>query len=570
MPVWKTCTVRRRALAAGAFGVFLGLFASGHPAWFSFSIALTSLAATTLSGVILGVRISGFEDLKKGSNLPRFFVGALAGPLLGAILATSIVAPLVHDSNLFAVAFRALLSDCLGLLVILPPLLFALTGKYRDPRKLAPHLYRATPYLVIYTLAVVAVFSQAQYPLLFCAFPAMILLLASMGLEGGVLISAITTAVAFWATVHGFGPIHLITSSASARVAVLQVFLWMVAATALPVGALWDERRRSEQAAAEAGTIYQTLLAHAEDMIILSSFDGAHRYVSPACEKMTGWTPDEFLALDRLTTFHPDDYAMGQMVLDSIYKGKQHHQFRYRLAQKEGGWRWVEASITAYLHPTTREVAGYVGTLHDITEHYHVEKQRDALARARAGLELLAATDQLTGLPNRRAFDTAMQASVFAPRGAQPNGAPARGVLMLIDIDNFKLYNDTYGHESGDRALCAVAQALLTGVSRENDFVGRWGGEEFVVLLPSTSLSGAETVAAELLRAVRNLAIDHSRTPRGHVTISIGMAPLDQDSRADSRAWLQKADRALYESKRSGKDQVSIYTAMYESTEAVA
>lgn len=564
LPLWTHRSARWRAQCAGALGVFLGAFLCGIPAWFALLLALISFSDVWLVGTILSRSIRGFEDLKQRRNLWRFFLGAQLGPLLGAILSAAPAAyftgaPLQH------IALSALLADSLGLVVVLPAILFVRTGKYRNLRVIAPFVHRASGVFFIYTVTVGFVFWQNNYPLLFAIFPPMVMLLVSMGLEGGVYIAGVTSAVALYATVHGHGPLMLMSAAAPHRFIVLQIFLALVAATALPVGALWDERLRAEIAASEASAVYQTLLSHADDMILLSSLNGNQRYVSPACEKLTGWTPEEFLALERLSTFHPDDHDLARLVIESIREGKQHHQFRYRIAQKDGGWRWVEASITTYCTPATQEVAGYVSTMRDITEHHQIEQQRDALARDRESLEQLAHTDALTGLPNRRAFDSTVEMHVFSAAASMP-----QATLMLIDIDNFKRFNDTYGHEAGDRCLVAVASALRSTLGRELDFVGRWGGEEFVVLLPGTNLRGAQVVAAELLRTVRSLAIPHEHSHRGCVTISIGIAPLDDDSRADSRAWIQKADRALYESKRLGKDQARVNLTMYEAADAMA
>ncbi|SEF45816.1 PAS domain S-box-containing protein/diguanylate cyclase (GGDEF) domain-containing protein [Bryocella elongata] len=567
LPVWKSCRMRLRAQIAGAFGVFFGCFLSGLPPWFALSIAFISFADVWLVGTILSVSILGFEDLKKRRNLWRFLVGAQAGPAMGALLSSLPVTYFTH-LPLLKSAVSALLADSLGLLVILPAVLFIYTGKYRRISVIAPYIRASAGTFLLYTVVLGYIFWQSSYPLLFAIFPPMVVLLVSMGLEGGVYISAVTAAVGLYATSHGHGPIMLIHAGTTDRFIILQMYLAMVTATALPVGALWDERLRAEIVANEAREVYQTLLSHADDMIILSSLNSEQRYVSPACEKITGWTPEEFLLLDRQSTFHPDDYPLAELVVESIRQGKMHHQFRYRIAHKDGSWRWVEASVTAYLNPSSHEVSGYVGTLRDITEHHRIEQQRDALERDRESLEQLAQTDPLTGLPNRRAFDSTLQLEIFSSAATAPQAS-----LMLIDIDNFKRFNDTYGHQAGDRCLIAVADALRGALGREADFVGRWGGEEFVVLLPGTPLRGAQIVAAELLRAVRDLNIPHEHSHRGCVTVSIGIAPLDDDSRADSRAWLQKADRALYESKRMGKDQVRVNLTMYEGsqdTDAIA
>ncbi len=141
----------------------------------------------------------------------------------------------------------------------------------------------------------------------------------------------------------------------------------MSIATALPVGALLDERSRAEQETAEARRIYQILLENAEDMIVLSSFEEKVRFVSAASQRLTGWTPEEFLQLAPLSIFHPDDREMATLVHESMMAGKREHTFRYRMAQKNGEWRWVEEYARTYLDEATDQPLGYVGTVRDIT-----------------------------------------------------------------------------------------------------------------------------------------------------------------------------------------------------------
>jgi len=171
---------------------------------------------------------------------------------------------------------------------------------------------------------------------------------------------------------------------------------------------------------------------------------------------------------------------------------------------------------------------------------------------ARDHFKDLARVDALTGIPNRRKFDE----SLFQEwRRSKRSGDSL--ALLLIDIDNFKLLNDTYGHQKGDDYLRAVAQALSDCVSRASDLVARYGGEEFSVLLPSMSFDGALGVAEHMRKTVESLALS-APGPIGHVTISVGLGFVDNISQEDPSGLITMADNALYRAKGAGKNQVSV------------
>lgn len=435
LPEWKNCTTRARSQVAGVLGAFAGGCIMGLPLWFALIIASIGGLDVWIAGSVLQRGIANFDDLKRRENLLLFALAAALGPTTAGMLAGIPVAIFVHQFHAKTI-FISALSDSLGMAIFLPGLLFALTGEYRYPRKIAPYLKKGIPAALLFTAVAFAVFWQTSSPLLFMIFPPMILLLLAMGLEGAVFMSAVLPIIACYETVHGHGPLWLNRSmQPPQRILLLQLFLWMSVAIALPVGALLDERRRSEKAAESARSIYQTLLKHAEHMIVLSSIDGSQRYVSAACETLTGWTPEEYLALDRLATFHPDDEQMATLVIESMLRGKSEHTFRYRIAQKNSGWRWVEATARTYMDETTGAIAGYVGTVRDIEE---LRQTEEAWMQEKQTLSRLALTDPLTGLSNRSAFNEAVRERVRRQRRDS-----TRHALMMIDVDYFKAYNDT-------------------------------------------------------------------------------------------------------------------------------
>jgi diguanylate cyclase (GGDEF)-like protein len=171
-------------------------------------------------------------------------------------------------------------------------------------------------------------------------------------------------------------------------------------------------------------------------------------------------------------------------------------------------------------------------------------------AIAQEKLQRLAGTDALTGLCNRRALDRRLDEEWRRARRAdQPVS------VLFVDVDYFKLYNDTYGHAMGDDALVAVAECMQNTAKRPGDIVARYGGEEFVVVLPGASASGAVTFAERLRVRVEGLAIMNSAASRGVLTISIGCATASPRRSEDALKLLNSADAALYRAKRSGRNR---------------
>ncbi|MCP5279796.1 MAG: diguanylate cyclase [Thiobacillus sp.] len=167
-------------------------------------------------------------------------------------------------------------------------------------------------------------------------------------------------------------------------------------------------------------------------------------------------------------------------------------------------------------------------------------------------LRAMAFLDGLTGLANRRRFNEALDSEW---RFARRTGAPLS--LILTDIDHFKPFNDTYGHQAGDACLQAVAQVLMRSVTRSHDLSARYGGEEFVCLLPGTGLAGAQAKAESLRLGVQKLQIPHHASDVAPVvTVSLGVATVSPREGIDSAALVGLADAQLYEAKRKGRNRV--------------
>ncbi|MFM0557411.1 sensor domain-containing diguanylate cyclase [Paraburkholderia sediminicola] len=177
------------------------------------------------------------------------------------------------------------------------------------------------------------------------------------------------------------------------------------------------------------------------------------------------------------------------------------------------------------------------------------ELRRRQLAESK--LQHLARTDALTGLSNRGTFDDTLQKEW---QRANRSGRPLS--LLFIDIDQFKAYNDYYGHQAGDEVLRAVAQCVGLCVLRTADQVARYGGEEFVVTLADTDATGATNVAETIRRAVFDLNLEHVQSRYGRVTVSIGVVTSHGRAAHDGATLVNMADSALYEAKSTGRNRV--------------
>jgi len=217
-----------------------------------------------------------------------------------------------------------------------------------------------------------------------------------------------------------------------------------------------------------------------------------------------------------------------------------------------------DGRIVSYIVTTSRLVTldGTPGTLvqyKDITERKQAEQ---ALEQAHAALKKVAEIDGLTQIPNRRTFDEAL-----AKYWQQLTEKQQPLAAILCDIDFFKKYNDTYGHQQGDSCLIKVAQTLADSLENEAGIVARYGGEEFVFLLPDTPLETAAVVAERARKNIELINLEHrASNVANHVTLSLGVASVIPSSVSCAKQLIEAADNALYSAKESGRNRVSSAT----------
>lgn len=288
---------------------------------------------------------------------------------------------------------------------------------------------------------------------------------------------------------------------------------------------------------------------HAQDVILRLDRGLRQTFVSPAVAAMLGHAPAEMLGRPLEGWIHPEDWPTVATLIVAAQGEGTNAEATCRLRHRDGHHVWAEGRYS-----TVPGDGGFVAVLRDVGKRKAAEEKLEAL---NAELALVARSDALTGLANRRAFDETLEREW---RRAARENAPMS--LLLLDIDRFKGFNDRYGHQEGDACLRAVAAALRDAVRRSGDFTARYGGEELVVVMPSTDAAGAARVAERVRADVEGLRIPHLGNPDcgAVVTASLGCATLraaDLAEAADGPAALvARADACLYEAKRAGRNRV--------------
>ncbi|HYS65283.1 MAG TPA: sensor domain-containing diguanylate cyclase [Paraburkholderia sp.] len=275
-------------------------------------------------------------------------------------------------------------------------------------------------------------------------------------------------------------------------------------------------------------------------------------YIGPQIEALLGWTPSSWKTVqDWAARMHPDDRDKVVEFCVAQSKAGTDHEADYRALTSKGEYVWLR-DVVHVVRDARGEVESLVGFMFDISERKKTEEKLAALQRE---LEALSFQDGLTGVGNRRQFDAVLRREWSA---AQRHGAPLS--LIMVDVDFFKSYNDYYGHVQGDACLKRIAGVLSAAV-RPGDFVGRFGGEEFVLVLPNTGAEAARQVAERCRNRISAENIVHERSPfRQTVTASFGVGtviPAEPGDPGDPVAFVNLVDSQLYLAKDNGRDCIA-------------
>jgi len=329
------------------------------------------------------------------------------------------------------------------------------------------------------------------------------------------------------------------------------------------------QKRQVESRLAESEAKYRFLAENAGDIVWQLDANMHFTYVSPSSERLRGYPPEELIGRSVFDLYSPEGLEIVRSKMsernERIKRGEETTSICFEAPQfrKDGTLIWMETTSSRIKNDNGNTI-GYVGITRDVDERIRARaaleevnsqlRQRlEEISALQARLLEMAIHDALTGAHNRHYLDEMIVHEMTrARRGHTPLS------LVILDIDHFKHVNDAYGHHAGDQVLCEVARILGTS-SRKSDLICRWGGEEFLVLLPEMSLEHAFKRAETWRKRLEQLDFPQiSKELR--VTASFGCATLSADGNS-ADTLIQAADAALYHSKENGRNRVTCHSS---------
>ncbi|HET6207818.1 MAG TPA: diguanylate cyclase [Terracidiphilus sp.] len=536
--------------AAGFTAQVAGALLTGsHTVPANLAVAALNMAEVTVAAACLR---------RRSAQLPRF---TDLSYLLSFLLIAVVAAPAIIGLLFAGVAhvwmrlevwpqFRDwFTTDALGTAVATPAFVAIFRTRFADtsarPRRFV--------YLILLAAITVVSFNQSQISTLFVIYPLLVLTLLQLGLGWASFGALFVAAAASWYTAHGHGPLVAASPSGALEPALRLQFLVGSAMFMLyPLSVVVENLRSTRRRLQEIVSLHELVTRNSRDVIMIVDFDGIPRYISPAVFALTGWQPRESMERGFTEVAHPEDLARVKTAADKLRHGAESEMVEFRVARRSGGYVWIEASLRVISDRGRSGLTGILLIARDISERKRTE---EALQRAYREVEKLAVVDQLTGLANRRRFDECLTNEW---RRGLRDRTPLS--MILIDVDLFKLYNDTYGHLRGDSCLKQIAESAMDVITRPGDLVARFGGEEFAIILPNTEKQGAVLIAKEICAALLHRSLAHESSPFGVVTISAGCATIVPQLGTHASDLIEIADATLYQAKRQGRNRVCAAT----------
>lgn len=542
---------RQWAMILSACGTasFIALLQSGAGLITATGFTAANVVEALIAMTLLRERPRNYSDFSDPYLVGRLFLAIVLAGLISASLGAMVSG---MPSEAFFISWST--TTIFGMLIVTPMLLtlayYATVGRSSITRK---SLAKGLLVLSFVTAVTVGVFAQSTYPLLFLPFAAMLLATYFFGPPGAAASVCIILTAGLIAAEQGTGPIQLIDGSAQTKVLFFQFYLAIGVLSSFPLAASLSHRMIT---LADLGHS-NSLLEMAERAAHVGHWrlDLVTNALACSAEihRIHGVSQSTLARVDLATeAYHPDDRDMVICSLNDSIKTGQPFQYEARLVRPSGEVRNVFSSGEVEIDPITGKSRALYGMLMDVTERVNSLKQlEDARQRAESDAEqkaILADTDQLTGIANRRKILSTLRQEIAR---AEAYGSDL--TIAVLDIDHFKSINDAYGHAVGDDVLTAFASAVADAL-RGGDALGRVGGEEFVIILPGTDEKTAVPVLERLRESIANLEWPDLALDR--VTASIGLAR--HKSGQDERALMKAADRALYQAKGDGRNVLRI------------
>ena len=311
----------------------------------------------------------------------------------------------------------------------------------------------------------------------------------------------------------------------------------------------------TQQVAAEdlAHNLSESIKSLADAQILVNLAGGNIAFVYPSLQEQNESNLNPYFYIEERV--HADGKTRGVVEIAATKEFPQEAFVGYAISEKYGLVTTVSLTVKKVISAFIRDsylLISFVAFAFFLLAYILWRFYKAAIEIATT--LMISFTDALTGMQNRRSFDT--QFSRFW-KDALRSGRPISA--LFIDIDHFKRFNDDYGHECGDLALIAVAEAITHCVSRPLDFSCRWGGEEFAVLLPQTNERGAIQLANEILTTVRAIKLGPPCVPNAKITVSIGIASMVVTHQNKTDDLIDMSDKAMYIAKQSGRDRYAVF-----------
>ncbi|MGH6652119.1 MAG: diguanylate cyclase [Sphingopyxis sp.] len=533
-----------RSRVGGMIGMAVASFSANllaaTPAW----MAAAFTVANAVEGLVALWLVSRHERGIPTFMATRSVVNFCFAALTASIASAGIAALLTGGSFEF---FRSWMTTvALGMLIIAPPVVMlarlAESGLLRHTNRAT--IIEATVVLTIAAGLTAICFSQSGYPVTFIPCVAVVVAayrLGPFGAGASVLIVAIITA---WTTSRGLGPIAGMDTRPEIVVLFLQFYLLTLLGCALPLAALLVGRQRLAKRLEQSNHLL--LQAEAAALVGHWRVDLVRWTIqwSDQAYRIHGVEPGTPMTVQSsIDLYMPEDAARMRATIERAVASGAAFEYQGQIIRADDEVRDISSHGSIEYGRGGRPV-GIFGTIQDVTET--VENAR-MLEAARSDAEAAANTDALTGLPNRRHTLAFLERALV---GARENGAPL--AVAIFDIDHFKRINDAHGHGIGDAVIRRVARRAKASL-REEDMVGRFGGEEFVCVFQRSSAQAAEMVAERVRQAIE-AANGRADDDGPAATVSIGVAVYAGETAVEE--LLQRADEALYTAKREGRNRL--------------
>ncbi len=324
------------------------------------------------------------------------------------------------------------------------------------------------------------------------------------------------------------------------------------------------ERKHMEKELRQSEEKYRQLVQNLPSIVYKGYKDWSAEFFDRKIELLTGYEADEF-NLKRMKwsdIIFKEDIKTAREIFVRALKTDRSYVREYRIRSKAGNTHWIQER-SQIVCDKKGEIEYISGVFFDITDWKRAEEElkraHEKLEEVNRRLQELATSDGLTGLANRRKFDEALvQTWHQCLRDQKPIS------IIIIDVDHFKIYNDIYGHQAGDDCLKRLSDILRNGhfTRRPGDLIARYGGEEFVVILYGTPEKYAVRISESICHIIKDMKIPHKGTKvfgSNVVTVSLGVATEIPAMGTTPQGLFEKADKALYMAKNSGRNKVEIF-----------